>query len=582
MENKKELYNSIMESVSNQVKKVLNEGAGAGYDVAFEGLSLTNVQIIGTDIRNNEDVYKFTADIKPCILRKWSAIGYYCGVDSDGVYNEAGHQILDYGSDDKRVTGGNVTGYIYIDDVEYYNADHEDTEEAGLEYINDHCDDFNIKVSYGAGWVHANLPNPIVFENVETDYTPTWGGSEPVYFERMEIEAEDVVLNINWYFEHWTELDNEEDPEFEEVDESVKGKGKHINESFTLNDDLRQLLRDFKLGVDMGRFQEVSLVDDETVEPSLQRIIDTYDPYVEEVIGYLTCPDSPYVEQNIKNLAQDNEWENGTEANMVVDFLYDLYDWCLSHGLGKGINESEENLSQSEKMDLWHEGKRDQNIKACSADKLRKNLAICKAKGYDGEAAAIEAEIKSRGLKESVINEGEIANDLEAKYGKEFADLVAGVLAQERDIDPETDGDIMFDALVPGSGNADNLGGEILRAAERIAYRYYNDGDRAGEGYGRETVNPAVRFLEARVERQDGCNLYDLVDEIYDFVNRGYCNLVDDDYERLTLNILRETILYIILKQAWNIPNKEDMLDFRDKDEDVDRYDEDDWEENDW
>ena len=28
-----------------------------------------------------------------------------------------------------------------------------------------------------------------------------------------------------------------------------------------------------------------------------------------------------------------------------------------------------------------------------------------------------------------------------------------------------------------------------------MLYRYYNDGDVAGEGYGRETVNPAVRYL---------------------------------------------------------------------------------------
>ena len=43
------------------------------------------------------------------------------------------------------------------------------------------------------------------------------------------------------------------------------------------------------------------------------------------------------------------------------------------------------------------------------------------------------------------------------------------------------------------------------------------------------------------------------------------------------MNILRETILYIILKQAWNIPNKEDMWDFKDIKQDVDRDDEDEW-----
>ena len=44
-------------------------------------------------------------------------------------------------------------------------------------------------------------------------------------------------------------------------------------------------------------------------------------------------------------------------------------------------------------------------------------------------------------------------------------------------------------------GKCETLAGEILRAYNRIIYRYYNDGDVAGEGYGRETVNPALRFL---------------------------------------------------------------------------------------
>ena len=44
-------------------------------------------------------------------------------------------------------------------------------------------------------------------------------------------------------------------------------------------------------------------------------------------------------------------------------------------------------------------------------------------------------------------------------------------------------------------GKCETLAGEILRAYNRIIYRYFNDGDVAGEGYGRETVNPALRFL---------------------------------------------------------------------------------------
>ncbi len=59
----------------------------------------------------------------------------------------------------------------------------------------------------------------------------------------------------------------------------------------------------------------------------------------------------------------------------------------------------------------------------------------------------------------------------------------------------------LFDELVPEVGKADSLAGELVRAASRIAYRFFNDGDRIGLGYGRETCNPAARLLR---ERGDG------------------------------------------------------------------------------
>ena len=48
---------------------------------------------------------------------------------------------------------------------------------------------------------------------------------------------------------------------------------------------------------------------------------------------------------------------------------------------------------------------------------------------------------------------------------------------------------------VCAEGKSETVAGEILRAYNRIIYLYYNDGDVAGEGYARETVNPALRFL---------------------------------------------------------------------------------------
>lgn len=55
--------------------------------------------------------------------------------------------------------------------------------------------------------------------------------------------------------------------------------------------------------------------------------------------------------------------------------------------------------------------------------------------------------------------------------------------------------DDLHDRYVPGSGPADTVGGELLRATERLVYRYYNDGDKVGEGYGNETCNSSYRYL---------------------------------------------------------------------------------------
>ena len=45
----------------------------------------------------------------------------------------------------------------------------------------------------------------------------------------------------------------------------------------------------------------------------------------------------------------------------------------------------------------------------------------------------------------------------------------------------------LFEELVPPMGKADSLAGELVRATCRIGYRYFNDGDHIGIGYGKET-----------------------------------------------------------------------------------------------
>lgn len=52
--------------------------------------------------------------------------------------------------------------------------------------------------------------------------------------------------------------------------------------------------------------------------------------------------------------------------------------------------------------------------------------------------------------------------------------------------------DKVFNEWVPDSGPAETVGGEIVRAVNKIVYRYYNDGDFIDVDYGKETCNPAA------------------------------------------------------------------------------------------
>ena len=54
---------------------------------------------------------------------------------------------------------------------------------------------------------------------------------------------------------------------------------------------------------------------------------------------------------------------------------------------------------------------------------------------------------------------------------------------------------VLFTKWVPASGAAEHMAGEIVRAANKLSYRFYNDGDHIGYKYGNYTCNAPARFL---------------------------------------------------------------------------------------
>lgn len=122
-----------------------------------------------------------------------------------------------------------------------------------------------------------------------------------------------------------------------------------------------------------------------------------------------------------------------------------------------------------------------------------------------------------------------------------------------------------FEELVPLEGKADTLAGEIVRAISRIGYRFYNDGDQIGMGYGKQTCNPPARFLVSATSTAIG----DMVRALWQVTDEAA-------YERLLEVVTKMTMDYIDAHPELREQPASDMWDYRDDQEDLDDYDDED------
>ena len=130
----------------------------------------------------------------------------------------------------------------------------------------------------------------------------------------------------------------------------------------------------------------------------------------------------------------------------------------------------------------------------------------------------------------------------------------------------------LFNELVPANGKCETLGGEILRAANRVSYRYYNDGDIAWKGYGCQTVNPAMRFLKFIVEHEEcPATFSEAVDSVFTI---DAFNICDDKYEVLIDKMLEAAVDFVESCGLGDKPNEYgDMFDYKDDEFDYDHGD---------
>ena len=121
----------------------------------------------------------------------------------------------------------------------------------------------------------------------------------------------------------------------------------------------------------------------------------------------------------------------------------------------------------------------------------------------------------------------------------------------------------LYDKFIPLIGSSEYLIGEIVRAISRIVYRYYNDGDKIGDYYNRENVNPAFRFLLNKIPNLDK----EFNVESKDYNEFGYltCSKYEKFLDKLTFYIA----IYIYSNyESLSIKTNESFFDYQ-----IDEYD---------
>lgn len=110
-----------------------------------------------------------------------------------------------------------------------------------------------------------------------------------------------------------------------------------------------------------------------------------------------------------------------------------------------------------------------------------------------------------------------------------------------------------FELLVPSSGKADTVAGEIVRAMMRIMYRDWNDGDLFYDGYGIETCGDAVAYLCDKLYRTTYSSFEDIA-------MRG---LKEDAYSDALADIANDVMDYLYdHPELFTQPNSDDSRDY--------------------
>lgn len=129
------------------------------------------------------------------------------------------------------------------------------------------------------------------------------------------------------------------------------------------------------------------------------------------------------------------------------------------------------------------------------------------------------------------------------------------------------------DLLVPASGKADTVAGELIRAIQRVLYRDYNDGDRFYTGYGLETCASSVAYI---IDTLNDSDISDIFSELSynDTIDSKYTKQLESVASYILLDLFTDSSLFTKSpkdSRYYNSKTLEDIIE-RDKQHEFEIY----------
>ena len=256
---------------------------------------------------------------------------------------------------------------------------------------------------------------------------------------------------------------------------------------------------------------------------------------------------------------ETTDWSDGSKIlislfngdNTIYDSGYTKQSWA------KEFLDENEDIDMDESKYVLNEADDDRVSATIPADLLNNPDAV-DFKSYIGRRSADARAERARQEKEARMAE-------RAAHYKDVLDHARELM--------ETDNadeaiEVLFEALVPPSGQADTVAGELTRAMMRILYRDYNDGDLFYEGYGIETCGSSVAYIIDVI----GDHLIDTFEGI------ALRQLQDDSYTQALNEVTKAVVNAIISNNEYiTTDNEEDSRSKKWEDDYEDRF-KDDWE----